>query len=152
MIDKEKLEKFIEKELDGTPYYLVELSVSPDNRIVAEIDSDGNVDIDECIRLTRAVEAEFPREDEDYELEVGSAGLTSPFRCERQYRKHIGDPVEVLSADGKKYRGELREATPEGFMIMSEEKVKHEGEKRPRTEEVEHRFEYDKVKYTKYIL
>lgn len=152
MIDKDKLKDFIESELAETGIYLVGLSVSGANEIVVEIDNDEGVDIDECIRLTRAIESAFNRDEEDYELEVGSSGLTSPFKVERQYKKNIGNPVEVLTKDGRKLYGELREADAAGFMIVSEEKVKHEGEKRPHIEEVEHRFGYGDVKRVAYDL
>lgn len=152
MIDKESLKQFIESRLADSPYFLVDLTVSPDNRIVVEIDSDESVDIEKCIELTREVETAFDRDKEDYELEIGSAGITSPLRVLRQYRKYLGKEVEVLAADGKKYRGELAEADTDSFVVICREKVKKEGEKRPSIEEVSRRFEYDKVKYTKYIL
>ena len=79
---------------------------------MVEIDSDTSVDIDECIRLNRLVESEFDRDEEDYELEIGSAGLTSPLRVERQYHKNEGNEVEVLTADGRKLKARSRVPTP----------------------------------------
>ena len=70
--------------MEGTDLFLVDVRISKDNNIVVEIDSDTSVDIDECIRLNRLVESEFGRDEEDYELEIGSAGLTSPLRERRQ--------------------------------------------------------------------
>ena len=102
--------------------------------------------------MTRAIEVAFDREEEDYELEVGSAGLTSPFKVKGQYVKNIGNEVEVLAADGKKYKGVLKEVTDEGFVIVGEEKVKKEGAKRPVLEEVSREFKYNQVKSTKYLL
>lgn len=152
MIDKQALTKFIENRLDGTDLYLVDLKVSSDNNIVVEIDSDTSVDIDRCVELTREIESEFNRDDEDYELEVGSSGLTSPLKVVRQYRKYLGNEVEVLSKDGKKYKGLLRDAGEDTFTIICEEKVKKEGVKRPVAEQVAHTFPYADVKYTKYLL
>lgn len=152
MIDKKALTEFIEKKLEGTDLFLVDVEVSPANEIRVEIDSDTGVDIDRCVELTRDIEQEFDRDTEDYELEVGSAGLTSPFKVKRQYEKNIGREVEVLSADGKKYKGLLRQVGPDSFTIVCEEKVKPEGAKRPVIEKVEHTFGYDGVKYTKYLL
>jgi len=152
MIDKKALTAFIEKRLEGTDLYLVDVAVSPTNEIRVEIDSDTSVDIDRCVELTRDIEQEFDRDTEDYELEVGSAGLTAPFKVKRQYDKNIGHEVEVLSADGKKYKGLLCHADSESFTIVCEEKVKPEGSKRPVIEKVKHTFGYDDVKYTKYLL
>lgn len=152
MIDKTVLAEFINKQLEGTDLYLVDLSVSGQNEITVEIDSDTSVDIDRCVELTREIEGEFSRDEEDYELEVGSSGLTTPFKVKRQYDKNIGNDVEVLAKDGKKYKGLLRRADDDSFTIVSEEKVKHEGSKRPVLEKVERTFRYDEVKYTKYLL
>ena len=91
MIDKSALTAVLERGMEGTDLFLVDVRISRDNNIVVEIDSDTSVDIDECIRLNRLVESEFDRDEEDYELEIGSAGLTSPLRVERQYHKNEGN-------------------------------------------------------------
>ena len=152
MIDKTALKDFIEKQLEGTDLFLVDLTVGADNQITVEIDSDTRVDIDECVNLTHAIEAEFDRDVEDYELEVGSAGLTSPFKVVRQYQKNVGNDVEVLTKDGMKYKGLLREAGPETFTLASDEKVKREGSKRPVVETVERVIPYESVKSARYLL
>ncbi|MDE6296387.1 MAG: ribosome assembly cofactor RimP [Muribaculaceae bacterium] len=152
MIDKESLKDFIEKELEGSDYFLVDLKVSADNEITVEIDSDENVDIDYCIALTRKIEEAFSRDDEDYELEVGSAGLTSPFKVLRQYQKHIGQEVEVLEKGGKKRQGVLKSADPDKFILSVVEKVKPEGAKRPVMQERDMEYGYDDVKQVSYLL
>ena len=130
----------------------MDVRVDAGNRIEVEIDSDEPVSIEECESLTRAIESEFDRDKEDYELEVGSAGLTSPFKVRRQYLKYIGQEVEVLPKDGKKISGILKTADETGFTIISKEKVKKPDSKRPVIEDVTHTFPYEEVKYTKYLL
>lgn len=132
--------------LEGTDYFPVEVTVTPSNEIKVEVDSMSAVDIDFCVKLTREIEEAFPRDDEDYELEVGSAGLTSPFKVRRQYDKNIGQDVEVLARDGKKYRGTLISADDSGFRIRMQEKVKPEGAKRPVLADVDRDFAYSDVK------
>ena len=117
MIDIDKLRDFINENLADSGNYLVDVKVSGDNNIVVEIDNDEAVDIDDCVRLTRAIEEAFDRDVEDYELEVGSCGLTAPFKVERQYHKNIGNPIEVLTADGRKLRGVLSSADADGFSM-----------------------------------
>ena len=146
MIDKKALEEFLDKKLEGTDYFPVEVKVSPANEIKIEIDSMGSVDIDFCIELSRAIEEAFPRDDEDYELEVGSAGITSPFKVRRQYDKNVGRDVEVLTRDGRKLRGTLASVDDDGFTLRTVEKVKPEGAKRPVEQEVDTRFPFDAVK------
>ena len=152
MIDKAALAATLEKGMEGTDLFLVDLKVDKDNRITVEIDSDTAVDIDECIRLTQLVESEFSRDVEDYELEIGSAGLTTPLRLPRQYAKNVGNNMEVLTADGKKLKGRLTAADDNGFTLAIEKKVKPEGAKRPVVVEEEQHFDYNEIKYTKYII
>lgn len=132
----------------GTPYFLVSVESEPGDRYVVEIDSEEGVDIDECVRLTHAVEGEFPRDDEsdDYELEIGSAGLTSPFKVKRQYAKNIGNDVEVLTSDGRKLHGVLTAAGDEGFELETIVKEKPEGAKRPVEKAHRETFPYTGVK------
>ena len=132
MIDKHLLTQEIEKDLEDTDLFLVDLSVSSDNRIVVEIDSCRGVDIEDCTRLTQQIEAAFDRDVEDYDSR-GSAGLTSPFKVKGQYEKNIGNEIEVLTRDGRKITGTLQSVSPDGaaFTMTVKEKVKEEGKKRP---------------------
>lgn len=152
MIDKTKLQEFVESQLQDTDCYLTDLKVSPANEIVVEIDSDTAVDLDFCIALNHAIEEAFPTDEEDYELEVGSAGLTSPLKIPRQFQKHIGHEMEVLSTDGKKYTGLLTEADGNGFTLRIEEKVKLEGMKRPTLQQTDKHFTYDEARKVSYLL
>lgn len=152
MIDKQKMTTFVESYIADTEYFLVDVQVTTNNIVSVEIDHASGVDINFCEELSRAIGEEFDRDVEDYELEVGSAGLTSPFKVKGQYLKNIGREVEVLACDGKKYKGELAEVTDSAFAIVCKEKVKKEGAKRPVIEDVMRRFEYNQVKSTKYLL
>lgn len=150
----QELTEFVEKELSGTDYYLIDVSSEPGERYIVEIDSDEGVDIDFCASLTRAIDEAFPRDDDstDYELEVGSSGLTSPFKVYRQYLKNIGQDVEILTNDGRKLHAILREAAPDSFTVEYAVKEKLEGAKRP--VEVKHRetFPYSAVKMVRVDL
>lgn len=146
MIDKQALQSFVEEQLAKTDAFLVDLKVSNNNEIKIEIDSMTGVDLDYCIELTRAIEGAFSRDDEDYELEVGSAGLTSPFKVIGQYEKNLGNKVEVLTKEGKKLRGVLSAVTEANFTVDVTKKVREEGQKRP-VEKIEPlTFGYDEVK------
>lgn len=139
MIDKELLNKTVADMIDGTDIFVVDIKVSPDNDIVVEIDSPDNIDVDTCAAITRRIEEVFDRDTEDYSLEVGSAGLTAPFKVRGQYLKNIGNEVEVLTRDGRKLKGVLTAVADDGrFTVAVPTKVKHEGAKRPVVEDVEH--------------
>jgi ribosome maturation factor RimP len=83
---------------------------------------------------------------------VGSAGIGQPFKVLRQNEIHVGEEVEVLTCDGKKLFGVLKEVSPEQFVVTTTQKVKKEGQKRPQLEEVDVTFAYADVKYTKYVI
>ena len=152
MIEKSELTKVIEAALEGSELFLVDVAVSRDNNIVVEIDSMDCVSIDDCAKLTKAIESHFDRDVEDYELEVGSAGLTSPFKVKRQYEKYIDEEVEILTKDGRKLKGTLKDATDDNFTVSITKKVKPEGAKRPVEVTEDETFNYDEIKYTKYLI
>lgn len=152
MIDKSALIDVVNKALQDSDAFLVDVTVSTDNRIVVEIDSFSNVSIDDCVRLNNIIEENFDRDVEDYELEVGSAGLTSPFRVKAQYDKNIDNDVEVLTTDGRKIKGTLTAAGDDSFTIVVEKKMKPEGAKRPVMVQEEMTFNYNEIKYTKYLI
>lgn len=152
MIDKDLLRQTVEEAIQGTGLFLVDLTVSPANAIVVEVDSAKGVDIDSCAALTRAIEARFDRDVEDYELEVGSAGLTAPFKVRAQYEKNIGNEVEVLTRDGRKFSGILTEVADDAFTVAVTRKVKPEGAKRPVPVEEPERVEYTNARQVKYVI
>jgi len=152
MIDKNKIQTTVEQFLKDTDYELVDITIDADNQIAVEIDSYSGVDIDFCARLNREIENQFDRNIEDYSLEVGSTGLTTPFKTLMQYKKNVGNDVEVLTRDGKKLHGVLVEAEPDHFAIDTEVKVQVEGKKRKETQIHTLAFAYGDVKYAKYDL
>lgn len=152
MIDKQIVEQAVERALEGTDMFLVSLSVSGDNRIVVEVDSMEAMDIDACVSLSRKIEDSLNRDEEDFELEVGSAGLTSPLRVKRQFDKNIGNEVEVLTNDGRKFKGILTEAGEDTFTVEVSRKVKPEGAKRPIIEQQPETLSYGEAKSVKYVI
>mgnify|MGYP000405264963 CR=1 FL=1 len=152
MIDKNVVKRLVEEWLAGKEYFLVDVQVGTDDRIVVEIDHADGVWVDDCADLSRYIEDHLSRDEEDYELEVGSTGLGQPFKVPQQYVNFVGKEVEVLDADGKKVKGILKAVDGNDFTVGVEEKVKVEGKKRPVKQEVDHVFQMDKVKYTKYII
>lgn len=152
MISKDTVRSIVEEWLDGKEYFLVDIEISPDDRIVVEIDHADGVWIEDCVALSRYIEDHLSRDEEDYELEVGSAGLGQPFKVPQQYHCFVGKDVEVLEADGKKYKGVLKSVDGGDFTVTVEEKQKVEGKKRPQLVSVDRTFQMDTVKYTKYLI
>lgn len=152
MIDKKLLIDLTEEYLKDSSNYLVDLTLGADNSITIEIDNNQGVDISDCVVLSRHLESKLDRDKEDFELTVTSAGLTSPLKTARQYKKYEGKEVEVLSRTGQKMSGLLKSSDADGFTITITKKVKPEGAKRKTEVEEEIRFGYNEVKHTKYLI
>lgn len=149
MIDCAKITRVAEQHLDGTDMFVVECKCSPANEVELVVDSDTSVDIDACAALSRAVEAAFDRDEEDFALTVASAGIGSELKCLRQYRKLTGRPVEVLLADGVKILAVLDAADQTGITVSYDEKQAVEGRKRKQTVRVTRSYTYEQIKYTR---
>ena len=152
MVSKEIVNQIVDEFIAGTDYYLVDIIVAPDNRISFKIDAAEGVLLDFCADLNRFIESKIDRETEDYELQVSSAGLTSPFKILKQYEKNIGNEVEVLTKDGRKLTGILTKANEANFTIEVEKQIKLEGAKRKTIIREEINFSYNEIKTTKYIF
>ena len=154
MINKDVVKAAVEEWLSQNDYFLVDVDMTPDGRIVIEIDHADVVWIEDCAALSRFLQERLGEELGEYELEVGSAGIGQPFKVVQQYINHIGKEVEVLAADGKKYQGVLQSVADDGlsFVVVVKEKQKIEGKKRPVLVDVEKTFNTNEVKYAKYLL
>jgi len=154
MIEKKTIEKAVEEWLQKGDYYLVDIEMTPDDRIVIEIDHADGVWIEDCADLSRHLQETLGEELGDYEMEVGSAGIGQPFKVMRQYVNHIGKDVEVLQKNGQKVHGILKEVDEAAatFVVTVKEKQQVEGKKRPVLVDVDKAFAVSDVKYCKYLL
>lgn len=148
MIDKVKLRETVDSAIADTNLFVVECNVSANNSIIVTIDSPDGVDIDTCVDITRRIEEVFDREVEDYELEVGSAGVTAPFTVPQQYHMNIGNDVDILTRDGRRLHATLTEVSDDNSVITVTvpTKVKEEGAKRPKLVDVAHQISVSDIK------
>ena len=144
MIDKFKVLDIVKDVLEGTDKYLINMKITPDNRIFVDIDGDNGINIDDCIEVSRAIESQLDRDEEDFELNVSSAGADSPLKMPRQYRRHVGRELNVTPFDGEQVEGTLMEADDQHFVI----KIK--GKKKESAREVS--FAYEDVKTAKVVV
>ena len=152
MIDKNIVRRLVDEWLEGKEYFLVDIQISPDSKVVVEIDHADGVWIQDCVELSKFIEENLSRDEEDYELEVGSAGLGQPFKVPQQYINFIGKEVEVLDHDGRKVSGVLKSVDGNKFVVSVNEKVHVEGKKRPVKMDIDHEYDMNEVKYTKYLI
>ncbi|RZJ29754.1 MAG: ribosome assembly cofactor RimP [Flavobacterium sp.] len=97
---KEKVSQLLEEGLSQKPsVFLIDLNINDSFKIVVTLDGDNGVTLQDCIDISRAIEHNLDREEQDFSLEVASAGATSPLKMVRQYKKNIGRTLKVRTAD-----------------------------------------------------
>ena len=110
MLNQTTVQSLIENGLEERPdLFLIDFAISTDNKIYVVIDGDNGVSVEDCIFISRAVEHNLDREDEDFSLEVTSAGATSPLINKRQYKKNIGRVIKVKAKQDIKIEAKLTE-------------------------------------------
>lgn len=96
MAFRDKVLEIIESILEQkTSLFLVDVTISETFNVIITLDGDKGVNLQDCIDVSRAFENQLVREEQDYSLEVASAGVASPLKMVRQYRKNIGRILKV---------------------------------------------------------
>ncbi|MGE0077672.1 MAG: ribosome assembly cofactor RimP [Bacteroidales bacterium] len=152
MINKQLVESIVQPKLEEENLFLVDINISASNSIVITIDGDKGAGIDSCIAISRLVESSLNRDEEDFELEVTSAGIGQPLKISRQYVKNIGREVEILKKSGEKIKGTITAATDSNFSVKYSKKVAVEGRKTKQTIEEEETLVYSDIKTTKVVI
>lgn len=119
MIDKNVVKQLVNEWLEDKDYFLVDVNVTPDDKITVEIDHADGVWIEDCAQLSQYIEDHLSRDDEDYELEVGSAGLGQPFKVEQQYHNFVGEPWKCSRLTDKRCAASSRVSTDETLWSLS---------------------------------
>ncbi|MCK0155589.1 ribosome assembly cofactor RimP [Cellulophaga sp. F20128] len=114
---KDKVTALLEGALaENQSLFLIDYSVTPGNKINVVLDGDNGVTLKECMAVSRAIEHNLDREEEDFSLEVASAGATSPLVMPRQYTKNIGRKMEIRTAESS-FEGILTAATEDAITL-----------------------------------
>jgi ribosome maturation factor RimP len=151
MIVKE-VDKLLESYLDeNKDIFLVEKKVSSSNQIEILIDSFNNISIKDCIQLSRHIEFSLDRDENDFSLQVASAGLSEPFKVFGQYQKYIGSQVDILLKGGKKVFGKLKDAHYSDGIKLETKRIEKEGKKKKEVFE-ELQFTFDQIDKTKLVI
>ncbi len=96
MTFKEKVLEVVSEGLKDKPsVFLIDISISESNKITVTIDGDTGVILQDCIDISKVIESNLDREEQDFSLEVASAGVSSPLKLVRQYKKNIGRTLKV---------------------------------------------------------
>ena len=118
MTSKEKVNTLLnEALLDKPSIFLIDLTITDAFKIIVSLDGDSGVALQDCIDISRAIENNLDREEQDFSLEVASVGVGSPLKMIRQYKKNVGRTLIVKTAT-ENIEAELVEANDD-FVILS---------------------------------
>jgi ribosome maturation factor RimP len=146
MIVVEDVKRLVESAVSGSGSFLVEAKVNPGNKILILLDHKDGLSIDECVKVSKYVEHHLDREKEDFELQVSSPGLESPFKVLQQYEKSIGKQVEVTTLENQKICGKLLGVNEQEIELEESRKNKKE------TTITLNKINFNQIKQTKRII
>lgn len=116
---KTQVEALVKEALDENPsLFLIDLSVSGDNSIRVLLDGDEGVSLEACMQISRKIEHNLDREENDFSIEVSSCGVGSPLTMQRQFKKNISRKLEILDQEDKLVQGTLTAANDESFTLQ----------------------------------
>jgi|TARA_B100001094_G_scaffold320256_1_gene366205 ribosome maturation factor RimP len=155
MILKKEIVRLAEErinELDNGNY-LVDVTISPKNSITVKMDNlNGGVSVKDCVSVSRNIEHNLDREQEDFELQVSSPGLDQPFMVMQQYVKNIGNQVSVTTQKNETLTGELIEASKKEISLRELKVEKNKTTKKKEQIENIHHLLMDEIRETKLII
>jgi ribosome maturation factor RimP len=152
MISEEKIRQLVEEKVSPKDHFIVDVKVLPGNRINILLDNDKGLSIQDCVEVSRFVESNLNREEEDFELEVSSPGLDQPFKVLKQYLKYVGRQVQITTKDGKKTEGKLVSVSDQEIIIEEQYKERIPGRKAKQLITSNHNILFDNIKETKIII
>ena len=120
MITKDLVRKLAQERIDELDrgLFIVDISISKKSVIELEIDKvEGYVAIEDCVSVSRNVEHNLDREEQDFSLEVASAGVSSPLKLVRQYKKNIGRTIKVKTISLEEIEAKLTMADDEKITL-----------------------------------
>lgn len=148
----EDIKAIAEPVLENRKLFLVDLKIGKDNLIEIFVDALEGVNLQTCIEVSREIESGLDRDKEDFELTVSSAGIGYPFKVEGQYRKNLGNSVEITLSDNNRLTGVLKAFDEETLTVECEEKRTMEGKKKKETVKVEKTLQRKDIRQIKDIV
>lgn len=111
---KELLDEGLKKRPD---LFLINFEILDGNKIRIVIDGDEGVLVEDCMYVSRSIEHNLDREEQDFSLEVSSSGATTPLLHQRQYIKNIGRTLKLKTIENEKYEAVLTAANTKEIVL-----------------------------------
>ncbi len=113
----DKVHKLLEEALqENEALFLIDCKIHPDNSIEVIIDGDDGVKVEDCISISRAIEHNLDRDEEDFSLQVMSSGVSEGLKHIRQYKKNIGRKLKVKTKN-ETFEGELISISEDSIIL-----------------------------------
>lgn len=155
MIAKKEIIRLAQERIDelDNGNYLVDVNISSKNAINVRMDNlQGGVSVKDCVSVSRNIEHNLDREQEDFELQVSSPGIDQPFMVHQQYTKNVGRDVTVTTNIEEVITGELIKANQEEISIKEIKTEKNKLTNKKQQVETIHQLLMSEVKETKLII
>ena len=116
---KEQVQKLVDEALSEDPsLFLIDLRIGADNSIHIELDGDQGVSLEKCMNVSRKVEHNLDREEQDFSLEVSSSGVGAPLQLPRQFINNLGRKIAITDLNDRIVEGTLTAANEEEFVVQ----------------------------------
>ena len=152
MISAATIEKLVSQKIANTALFLVDVKVNLGNKIEVELDEPNHIGLETCREISRFIEANLNRDEEDFELTVSSPGIDEPFKVLKQYEKYKGKQISVLKKDGIKLIGSLENANEKEVVLQTKKTERKQLGKGKQTVIENLTITLNEIKETKLIL
>jgi ribosome maturation factor RimP len=152
MISELNIKALTEQKISETALFLVDVKVKPANKIEVFVDGPNHISVDECVSISKYIEAGLNRDKEDFELTVSSPGIDQPFKVIHQYKKYTGKEISALKKDGIKIIGKLIGVNENEIQIETKKTERSEKGKGKQTITQNIIIQLNQIKETKLIL
>ena len=149
---KERIQHLVDEFLNKhKEIFLVSLKIGVGNHVEVLIDSFQGIKMGDCVKLSRYIEGSLDRDEEDFALQIASAGLSEPFKVFKQYEKNIGRKVDVKLKGGEKIMGTML-SVEEGKGIILESKNREKIGKKKQVVVKQHELDFKQIDQTKIVI
>ncbi len=148
-MNQDKVKGLLQEALDENPtLFLIDLQFLSNNKIKVIVDGDNGVPLKECVRISRAIEHNLDREEDDFSLEVTTPDIAHPLTLKRQYKKNINRILKVKT-DESDFEGTLTEVNQESIVLFWKAREPKPIGKGKHTVEKTKEIPYDRIKEAK---
>ena len=153
MTFNERVFQLVEEALEARKdLFLIDLKIDSSNKIIIILDGDNGVNLQDCIEISRATEAQLDREEQDFSLEVASAGVSSPLKLVRQFKKNLNRILKVKKANDEVIEAQLTAVSDENITLEWQAREPKKVGKGKETVEKKEQLSYSEIKEATVII